>query len=70
MPLMTKPQMIDAIRQRNRSASVEYLTTFDEDDLKSYLARLTDLIGRRGRASVWTRTTTQSCFAHRARVAA
>ncbi|MEM1210119.1 MAG: hypothetical protein AAF842_02240 [Planctomycetota bacterium] len=70
MPLMTKQQMIDAIRQRNRSASVEYLTSFDEDDLQTYLTRLTDLIGRRGRSSVWTRDTTEPCFVHRARLAA
>ena len=70
MPLMTKPQMIDAIRQRNRSATVEYLADFDEQDLKTYLARLTDLLGRRGRASVWTRDTTDPCFAQRTRVAA
>ncbi|MEO0965058.1 MAG: hypothetical protein AAFY08_08050 [Planctomycetota bacterium] len=70
MPLMTKQQMIDAIRQRNRSASVEYLTSFDEDDLQVYLTRLTDLIGRRGRSSVWTRDTTEPCFVHRARLAA
>ncbi|MEM0915129.1 MAG: hypothetical protein AAGK09_11035 [Planctomycetota bacterium] len=70
MPLMTKQQMIDAIRERNRTASVEYLTSFDEDDLKTYLTRLTDLIGRRGRSSVWTRDTTEPCFVHRARLAA
>ncbi|MEM9251409.1 MAG: hypothetical protein AAGB29_03575 [Planctomycetota bacterium] len=70
MPLMTKQQMIDAIRERNRTASVEYLTSFEEDELKTYLARLTDLIGRRGRSSVWTRDTTEPCFVHRARLAA
>jgi len=70
MPLMTKQQMIDAIRQRNRSATVEYLTAFDEDDLKTYLTRLTDLIGRRGPSSVWTRNTTHPAFAQRTRVAA
>ncbi|MEM6331774.1 MAG: hypothetical protein AAF823_00325 [Planctomycetota bacterium] len=70
MPLMSKHQMIEAIRQRNRSATVEYLTDFDEDELKTYLARLTDLIGHRGPDSVWTRNTRHSCFARRTRVAA
>ncbi len=53
---MSKQQMIDLIRQRNRSASSEFLVKFDEDALKTYLRRLTTVQGHRGRSSVWVRS--------------
>lgn len=53
--VMTKQQMIEAIRQRNRSAQQEFLARFDEQALRSYLDRLTVLADRRGPGSVWVR---------------
>ncbi len=53
--MMTKQQMIEAIRQRNRSAQQEFLVRFDEASLRSYLDRLTVVAGRRGRDSIWVR---------------
>ena len=64
---MSKQQMIDLIRQRNRSASSEFLVKFDEEALQTYLQRLTTLQDHRGRASVWVRqgiapaTITRAC---------
>lgn len=64
---MSKQQMIDLIRQRNRSASNEFLVKFDEEALQTYLRRLTTLQDHRGRASVWVRqgiapaTITRAC---------
>ncbi|WP_145080865.1 hypothetical protein [Poriferisphaera corsica] len=55
---MSKEQMIQAIRNRNRTAKPEYLGHFDEQDLQQYLARLTSIHGRRGRESRWVRNTT------------
>ena len=52
---MSKQEMIDAIRQRNRSAEPEFLLSFDEQTLQSYLHRLTHLIDHRGRQSGWVR---------------
>lgn len=52
---MSKQQMIELIRQRNRSASNEFLVKFDEEALRNYLRRLTTIQGHRGRASVWVR---------------
>ena len=52
---MSKQQMIEAIRQHNRSANTEFLVSFDEQTLASYLRRLTTIQGRRGRMSVWVR---------------
>lgn len=52
---MSKQEMIEQIRERNRSASVEFLVHFDEQALTSYLNRLTRINGRRGRDSVWVR---------------
>lgn len=51
---MSKQQMIEAIRQRNRTAGQEFLVHFKEDALASYLKRL-DLAGVRGRHSAWVR---------------
>ncbi len=52
---MSKHQIIEAIRQHNRSATEEFLALFDEQALQSYLRRLTTLLGHRGRDSVWVR---------------
>jgi hypothetical protein len=52
---MSKQQMIEQIRQRNSSASNEFLIKFDEQALKTYLLRLTTVHGCRGRSSVWVR---------------
>ncbi|MFW6060103.1 MAG: hypothetical protein ACODAQ_07965 [Phycisphaeraceae bacterium] len=52
---MSKHEMIEAIRERNRSAKPEFLLSFDEQTLQSYLQRLTHLANHRGRESVWTR---------------
>jgi len=52
---MSKQQMIDLIRQRNRSASSDFLVKFDEEALRTYLRRLTTVQGHRGRSSVWVR---------------
>lgn len=53
---MSKQQMIEQIRERNRSASNEFLVKFDEEALRTYLRRLSTLQGNRGRSSVWVRT--------------
>lgn len=52
---MSKQQVIDAICQRNRTASPEFLARFDDHALHDYLQRLTTVLGRRGRGSVWVR---------------
>ncbi len=52
---MSKNEMIEAIRQRNRSAEPEFLLSFDEQTLASYLRRLTHLADHRGRDSGWVR---------------
>lgn len=52
---MSKQQMIEAIRQHNRSASEKFLVTFDDRTLDTYLRRLTFLSNHRGRDSHWTR---------------
>jgi hypothetical protein len=52
---MSKQQMIELIRERNRSASNEFLVKFDEEALRTYLRRLTHVQGNRGRSSVWVR---------------
>jgi hypothetical protein len=53
--LMSKLQLIDAIRRQNRSAAVAFLTSFDEQSLETYLKRLNKLLGRRGRLTHWVR---------------
>ena len=52
---MSKQQMMEMIRERNRSASNEFLVKFDEEALSTYLRRLTTLQDHRGRSSVWIR---------------
>lgn len=63
---MSKQQTIELIRQRNRSASSEFLVKFDEEALQNYLRRLTTLQGHRGRATVWTREGTAPASVMRA----
>lgn len=55
---MTKQQTIDLIRQRNHSASAEFLTRFDERSLDTYLRRLSTVCDHRGPGSRWVRDTT------------
>ncbi len=52
---MSKQQMIEAIREHNRSADQEFLTRFDEAALSDYLQRLTRVCNHRGRHSRWVR---------------
>lgn len=52
---MSKQQMIEAIREHNRSAPDTFLGGFNEQALASYLRRLTTVLGCRGRGSVWVR---------------
>ena len=53
--MKTKAQMIDEIRQLNHTAHPEFLGLFEEQDLKTYLERLTHIFGHRGRCSGWVR---------------
>ncbi|MEX0887749.1 MAG: hypothetical protein WD009_15060 [Phycisphaeraceae bacterium] len=52
---MNKQELIENIRERNRSVSDEYLVRFNEQALESYLQRLTHVVGHRGRNSRWVR---------------
>jgi len=63
---MSKSQMIELIRTKNRSANTEFLSGFDEASLQSYLRRLTELQGHRGRQSIWVRQTQQPAVVFRA----
>ena len=60
---MSKQQVIEAIRQHNRSAKTEDLDTFDESSLSEYLQRLTHVLGHRG--SSWVRNTTHKAVVAR-----
>ena len=62
---MTKQQTIDLIRQRNHSASTEFLTRFDERSLDVYLRRLSTVCDNRGRGSRWVRQTTSPAATER-----
>ena len=62
---MTKQQTIDLIRQRNRSASPEFLTHFNERNLEVYLKRLSMVAGHRGSGSRWVRETTSPAVTSR-----
>lgn len=57
---MSKQQVIDAIYKQNPSASREFLMTFDESALKTYLDRLTQLVDHRGPSSRWDRDKSMS----------
>ena len=63
---MSKQQMIQAIRERNRSVSDEFLVRFDEKALGAYLRRLTNIHGHRGRSSVWVRNSSDRAVVARA----
>lgn len=52
---MSKHELIDAIRQQNRSASEQFLRGFDEPALKAYLSRLALGQKRGTRDSAWVR---------------
>lgn len=52
---MSKQQMIEQIQLSTRGAKAEFLATFDEQTLQTYLRRLTTVLGHRGRGSVWVR---------------
>ncbi len=65
---MSKQQMIEAIRQHNRSAPDTFLVAFEERALESYLRRLTTVQGRRGRGSVWVREAETPAIVTRAMV--
>ena len=52
---MSKELLIQAICERKRTVGRDYLVAFDEQQLETYLRRLTQLIGKRGRDSAWVR---------------
>lgn len=54
-PAMSKQQMIDQIVHINHSAMHEFLESFAEPELDSYLRRLTQVRNHRGRESRWVR---------------
>jgi len=53
---MSKQQMIEQIRQMNRSAPEAFLIHFNEQALETYLKRLSLARGGRGPSSRWVRT--------------
>lgn len=53
--MLEKMQIIDAIRQINRSATLEWLGTFDDESLRRYLEHLQLTEEPRGRNSRWIR---------------
>jgi hypothetical protein len=57
MSAMNKRQLIDDIRQYNTTASVEFLSQFDEAALKQYLEHLEGAKNRGTRIASWTRRT-------------
>lgn len=52
---MSKNQLIEAIREQNRTATAEFLAVFDEDALSNYLNHLNYRHGPRGSHAVWVR---------------
>jgi hypothetical protein len=54
---MSKQQIIEQIRQMNRSAPENLLVQFDQEALENYLKRLSLTTAGRGRASRWVRNT-------------
>lgn len=52
---MSKLEIIEAIRLKNRTADQAFLVAFDTRTLASYLKRLTTIQGRRGPSSRWIR---------------
>ncbi|MEX2212904.1 MAG: hypothetical protein WD768_02175 [Phycisphaeraceae bacterium] len=63
---MSKHDLITAIRQRNRSASEQFLSRFNEAALATYLRRLSLTDRRGGLQSVWVREgTSPACVGRR-----
>jgi hypothetical protein len=63
---MSKLQIIEAIRLKNRTANQAFLIAFDRRSLANYLKRLTTLDGHRGPASRWVRTGDTAAIVRRA----
>lgn len=53
---MSKQQLIEAIREHNRSATDDFLVSFDEAALSNYLHHLQFKTGPRGSSTCWVRT--------------
>lgn len=51
---MTKIQLIDQIRQYNRSVRLSFLEQFDEDALAEYLASLQTAYSKNLKLTIWT----------------
>lgn len=62
---MSKQQVIDAIRQVNRSAEQEMLDECDQLSLEQYLQRLRELNNHRGRTTIWVRPGGPTAFVRR-----
>ena len=60
--MLDKRQLIDSIRQINRSAKLEWLGMFDADALKRYLEHLQLTQEPRGRNSRWIRRDNAPAF--------
>ncbi|MGE3107765.1 MAG: hypothetical protein AB7G11_03320 [Phycisphaerales bacterium] len=52
---LTREQLVDAILSMNRTASVEYLSTFSNRALALYLEHLRAAAAPRGRTARWVR---------------
>jgi hypothetical protein len=52
---MSKSELIEAIRQLNRTVSAEFLSRFGESDLKAYLERIAAVLGAPTSKSQYTR---------------
>jgi hypothetical protein len=57
MPAMNKRQLINDIREYNTTATVEFLSQFDESALKQYLEHLEGAKNRGSRIASWVRKT-------------
>lgn len=55
---MNKRQLIDDIRQHNPTASVQFLSQFDDSDLSQYLEHLEAAKAKHSRKLTWTRPVT------------
>jgi len=67
---MSKFETIDRIRQVNRSVDEAFLLDFDENQLETYLRRLTELSGHRGPQTAWIRAGDTMAIVTRRRPAA
>jgi hypothetical protein len=63
---MSKQQLIEQIRQMNRSATENLLVQFDQAALENYLKRLSLAATGRGRSSRWVRNTASPAVVTRA----